>query len=147
MAFSAASALSGATMARSLPKQPIGVDNPYTGGVDEYTIGLAALNYFGITGDDSDTRFPCCCRHRRNDAAQVGDGKAFLQDKACREVERDSTGHCQVVDRAVNGQFANIPTWKEERTDDIGIGGEGQALTRSIQAEGCCIVHRIEQRI
>src|SRR6266852_1403256 len=45
------------------------------------------------------------------------------------------------------GQFPNIPTWKEERTHDVGIGGKGQALTCSIQAEGCCIIHSIEQRI
>ena len=69
-----------------LSKWPGSTKNPHASRVDEEPIGLAALDHLGVPGDDGDARFSGSCRHRRYDAAQVGDGEAFLQDKAGREI-------------------------------------------------------------
>src|SRR5437016_4167707 len=69
-----------------LPKQPGSANHSHTSRVDEQPISLAALHYLSITGDDGHARLGGCCCHRCDDTAQVSDGEALLQDKACREI-------------------------------------------------------------
>src|SRR5205085_12383136 len=106
-----------------------------------------ALNHFGVASDDSHTCLLCCCRHRCNDAAQIGDWEALLQDKACREVERLRTCHRQIIDGAMNCQFSDISTGEEKWAYNIGVGRKGQALACSVDPKGRCIIHSVEQRV
>src|SRR5581483_471520 len=71
-----------------LTEPQVGPNEAHASRVDEDTISLAALHYFGISGHYGDSCLSRCCRHRCDDTAQVSDGKSFFQDKASREIER-----------------------------------------------------------
>ena len=130
-----------------LPKLPGGADDTHSSCVDKESIGFAALDDLGVAGDDGNTCLTCRLRHRGDDAAQVADGETFLQDEACREIERFGTCHGQVVDGAVDCQFSNIPSREEEGAYYVGVGCESQALACSVYAKGCRVIHGIEQGI
>ena len=65
--------------------------------------------------------------HGGHDALQVGDGEALLEDEPGRQVQRPGPGHGQVVDRAVDGEVADVAAGEEQRRHHVGVGGEGQA--------------------
>src|SRR2546422_31756 len=77
----------------------------------------------GVTGDDRHAGPPGGGGHGGGDALQVGDGEALLEDEATRQVERAGPRHGQVVDRAVDGQVADVAAGEEDRRHDVGVGG------------------------
>src|SRR6266567_2664618 len=89
-----------------LPKPPVGANDTHSSCVDKEPIGFAALDDLGVAGDDGNACLTCRLRHRGDNAAQVADGETFLQDEACREIERFGPCHGQVVDGAVDCQFS-----------------------------------------
>ena len=87
------------------------------------------------------TGTPACARgrgHRLDDALQVGQREAFLEDEAGRQVQRHRARHRHVVDGAVHRQAADVAAGKEQRRDDVAVGGHHQAPGR--HAEGCLVV-------
>ena len=70
----------------------------------------------------------------RGDAAQVGDREALLDDEPGRERERPRAGDREVVDRAVDGELADVAAGEEERLDDVGVGREREPRRRSARA-------------
>jgi hypothetical protein len=55
---------------------------------------------------------------------------AFLQDEADRQREGVRPAHGDVVDRAVDGERADIAAREEQRRDDEAVGGDGEAARR-----------------
>ena len=90
-------------------------------------IGLAALDHLGVAGDDRHARRARGVAHARRDALQVGERKALFDDEARREIERPRARHRDVVDGAVHGERADVAAGKEDRRDDIGVGGHHHA--------------------
>ena len=67
-------------------------------------------------------------RARRLDhAAQVGERQALLEDEGERQRERPRAADREVVDRAVDRELADVAAGEEDRRDDVGVGGEGDA--------------------
>jgi len=65
--------------------------------------------------DDADAGRRGGVPHGFGDPGQVGDGEAFFQDEAGRQVQRRRTGDGEVVDRAVDRQVADVPAGEEQR--------------------------------
>ena len=65
-------------------------------------------------------------RHRRHHAAERFHRQPLFENEARAEIGRLGPGHRQVVDRAADGQRADVAAGEEERTDDEAVGGEGQ---------------------
>src|SRR2546423_245107 len=174
MVASAVPAIAGETIARSLPSlamvsgsrprisqaprtpsctgmarssSAIETSEPRASGVDKGPAALAGWDALVVAGAEATPRLTCRLCHRGDDAAQVADGETFLQDEACREIERFGTCHGQVVDGAVDCQFSNIPSREEEGAYYVGVGCESQALACPVYAKGCCVIHGIEQGV
>src|SRR5579863_2701022 len=47
----------------------------------------------------------------------------------------------------MHGQLADIAAGEEKRADHVGIGGEGQALARSVNDKSGRVVHLVKQGI
>ena len=60
----------------------VGDDPAEAGGNDIYFIRAAAGHYFGVAGDDLHPGFTRGFGHRRDHAAQVGQGQAFFQNES-----------------------------------------------------------------
>jgi hypothetical protein len=43
----------------------------------------------------------------------------FFDDERRRHVLRHRTAHRQIIHRAVHGEVADIPSWKEDRMHDV----------------------------
>ena len=135
----------GRTCAAPSVRRPF--EHADAGGGDVAAVGLAALDDLGVAGDDLHAGRPRPRRHRRDDPPQVGDREALLEDEAGRQVQRPRAGHRQVVDRAVDGEVADVAAGEEQRRDDVGVGGERQPRAvrpssdarrpRAARAAGC----------
>jgi hypothetical protein len=97
-------------------RQPHGpLQHPDPGRVHEAPVRLASLDDLGVAGDDLHPRVLRGLGHRGDDAAEVGDREALLQDESCREVQRSGSGHGQVVDGPVHGEVTDVASGEEER--------------------------------
>jgi hypothetical protein len=74
-----------------------------------------------------DARHARGLRHGTDDAVQIGQSDAFLQDEADRQREGVRPAHGHVIDRAVHGERADIASREEQRRDDEAVGGDGEA--------------------
>ena len=83
------------------------------GRVDEDAVSLTALDDLRVARDDGDAGLISHLAHRMRNLAQVLDEEAFLKDHADRDVARHSARHREVVDRAADGQLADIATVEE----------------------------------
>ena len=72
-------------------------------------------------------------------------GEALFKDEGCRKIERTRATHSKIVDRAMNSQATDITAGKEDRRNDEGIGGEGEACAADGQQS--LIVKLIENGI
>ena len=73
---------------------------------------------------------PACSgrgRHRGDDPLQIGQGQPLFDDEPGAEPQRPGAAHAQVVDRAADGQLADVAAGEEEGADHVAVGGEGQA--------------------
>jgi len=123
----------------------VALDEAHPGGADVAAVGLALLHHLGVAGDHADPGRRRGVAHGRCDPGEVGDGKAFLQDEAGRQVQRRGAGHGQVIDGAVDREVADVAARKEQRRDHVGIGGEGQP--RSAEAQPGRVLELLEQRV
>ena len=69
--------------------------------------------------------------------------QAFLEDEADREMQRARAAHGEIVDRAVDGQLADVAAREKDRADDVGIGAEGEP--RVADGKERAVVKRFEQ--
>ena len=96
-------------------------------GVDEDAVALAAIDHLGVAGYDPHAGRSGGLGHRRDHAAERFHRQALFEDEACAEIRRPGSGHRQVVDGPVDGQFADVAAGEEQGVDDVAVGGEGQA--------------------
>ncbi len=97
------------------------------GGGDEHAVRLAALDDLGVAGDDLDAGLARRRAHALRDAVQIGQRKALFEDEAGGKMQRPRACHRQIVDRAMHRQRADVAAGKEQRRDDIAVGGHGEA--------------------
>ncbi len=88
--------------------------HPQAGGGDEEAVRLAPLHHLGVTRHHRDAGLVGGPGHALHHPGQVGQGEAFLQDEARRQVEGAGAGHGDVIDGAVDGQAAYVATGEEE---------------------------------
>jgi hypothetical protein len=117
----------------------------HPGSIDVAAVGLAPLDHLGVAGDHLHPGRLGGGGHGRHDRGQVGDGEALLQHEAGRQVQRGRAGHRQVVDGPVHGQVADIAAGKEQRRNDVGVGGQRQPRATHLQLRG--VLQRLEQRV
>ena len=60
--------------------------------------------------------------------------QALFENEARAQGQRPRPGHGQVVDRAVDGQLADVAAGKEQRADDERVGRHGEPLRRARRA-------------
>ena len=123
----------------------VAVEDPDSGGVDVAAVGLAALDDLGVAGDDLHPGRGRRVPHGLGDADQVGDAEALLEDEPGRQVLRGGPAHGQVVDGAVDGQFADVAARKEQRRDHVGVGGQRDPGRPGLQ--GGRVLQRFQQRV
>ena len=94
---------------------------------DENLITLAAVHDLGIARDQQDAGFVTGGPHGRDDAPEVGERQALLQDERGGKVKGPGSADREVVDGAVNRQPADVAAGKKDRPHDKRIRGEGDA--------------------
>ena len=82
---------------------------------------------------------------RLNDATEVVHRKPFLGDEGHGKILGSRPAHREVVNRSVNRQCPDVATGKEDGTDDIRIGAEGDA--RIVEFKDRAVVQRREEFI
>ena len=100
------------------------------GGVDEKLIALAALDHLGVAGYDLHTRFLRSEADRHQYLPEIGHSQAFLQNETQGQVLRYGPAHSQVIDGAVNGQFADVAAGKKDRRHDKAVGRKGHGTAK-----------------
>ena len=115
------------------------------GGVDEQAVALAALDNFGVAGDDCDSgrrrRFGHGCR----DAAQRFGGKSFFQNESRAQEQRPRAAHGQIVDGAVHGERPDVTAGEEQRLYHERIRRKGHA--RAADLDDGLVVHAVEHGV
>jgi hypothetical protein len=92
-------------------------------------------------------------RHRLDDAPQVRERQALLEDEAGRQVERPGAGHGDVVDRAVHGEATDVAAGEEQRRDHVRVGGDHQPpgwhldLCLVVEAPECLVVELRDEQL
>src|SRR5262249_53480567 len=95
-------------------------------GIYENLVPLAAINDFCVAGHKADARSVRSLPHRSQDKREVLSRKSFFDDEGSRKIKRLRAAHREIIDRAMNGEFADIAARKENRFDDVGICAEGE---------------------
>ena len=121
------------------------LDDADAGGGDEDLVALAAIDYFGVAGDEQHAGFAGGGTHGIDDAAQVLGRESLFEDEGGGKVERTRAAHGQVVDRAVDGQTTDVAAGEEDRGHDERVGGEGQS--RAVDFDDRLVIELVEQRI
>ena len=125
-------------------------DDADPGRGEEQLVAGALLDDLGVAGDDLDARLGRRLRHRAGDLPQEVDRHAFLDDRRAGEIERPRAADREIVDRAADGELADVAAGEDQRIDDEGIGGEGEpvAVSREIaKIEARLILERRQRRI
>ena len=108
-------------------------DNAYASGCDEDLVALAAIDDLGVTGDELHAGFKRGITHGFHHALQFFGRQALFENERRRQVQRTSTAHGEIVDRAVDCQPADVAAGEKNRSDYERIGGESQARTVDIE--------------
>ena len=90
-------------------------NNADAGSGNEYLVALAAIHYLGVAGHKLYPGLCSCGAHGLHHPPQIVDSQPFFEDESSREIQRASTAHGQVVDRAMYGQPADIAARKKYR--------------------------------
>jgi hypothetical protein len=104
------------------------------GGGDEHAVALALLDHLGVAGHQLHAGFVRGPGHGFDDAGQVGQREALLQDEAGGEVEGGGPHHRHVVDGAVHRQAADVAAGEEQGRDHVAVGGHHQLALAQGQA-------------
>ena len=114
-------------------------------GVDEELVGAAAPDHLGVAGDDGDAGARRRRARRLDDAAQIGERQALLEDEGERQRQRPRAADGEIVDRAVDRQLADVAAGKEDGRHDVGVGGEGEPLAVALDERR--VVEPLERRV
>ena len=104
------------------------LQHAHAGGVEIKPVAPAALDHLGVAGDDLHPRGPGGFAQGLNHARERLEGQTLLDDERAAEVFRLSAAHGQVVDRAADGELADVATREKERRDNEAVGGENELL-------------------
>lgn len=107
-------------------------------------VSLPSLNHFCIARHDVYTGPFGSPFYSDQNIPEFGHRQALFQDKPQRQILRDGSAHRQIVDGAVNRQFANIAARKEHGRDNVAIGAERHTAR---QVQYSTVVVSIEQWI
>ncbi len=99
-----------------------------TARVDVAAVSLTSRHDFRIARHDVYAGSRRRVSHRRNDPCQFIHREAFLENECSAEPFRFGSDHRQIVDRAMHGQLADVPSRKEPRLNDERIGAKGDTL-------------------
>ena len=88
---------------------------------------------------------PAGLGHRGHDALEVAHREALLEEVAGAQEEGLRPAHGEVVDRAVDGQRADVAAGEEGRLHHEGVGGEGQPLAPD--GDDGAVAERLEVRV
>ena len=117
---------------------PLG-DDADAGGVDEQpaaplpvTTAGPAVDHLGVAGDQANARSAGRGPHRLGHPAEHRQLQALLEDEAGAESDRFRSRHRDVVDGAVDRQVADAAAGEEQRSDHVGVGGEGQTSATGV---------------
>ncbi|CAM7030081.1 hypothetical protein ESCOCK442M_19465 [Escherichia coli] len=100
----------------------------HASGVDKQFICRAALHHFSIASNDGNA---CRARgfcHAGHYGFQCLHRQSFFEDKATGEIARNSATDRNVIRSAANRQLADITARKEQRVNDVTVGGERQTV-------------------
>ena len=103
-------------------------DDANSGRREEQLVASASVDDLGVAGDDLDARLGRCSRHRAGDLPHEVDGHAFFHDRRAGKIERPRPADRQIVDRAADGELADVAAGEDQRVDHEGIGGEGEPV-------------------
>jgi hypothetical protein len=126
------------------PERDAGSNSAYASGVEIKSVAFAVLDYFGIAGDKADAGRLGRGTHRGHHLMEPGDRQSFLEDKSYTQEQRLGSAHCQIVDRAVDGERAYVATREEQRSDDIRVGRESEPRTAELQH--CAIMREVARQ-
>ena len=94
---------------------------------DEEAVHLAVAGDLRIARDDGDAgRFRCFC-HRGGDGIEVVQGEALLDLEGAGEIARPRAHAGEVVDRAADGELADVASGELPRRDDEAVRRHGDA--------------------
>jgi len=79
-----------------------------------------------------------------DDAIEYRDGKSFLENEADTQIPRTRAAHREIVHGAVDGEATDVAAGKEQGTDDVRVGGEGEACAGERCGERGAVVARGE---
>ena len=115
-------------------------DQADAGRVHEQPVGGAAAHDLRVAGNDPRARPSRRSRSRHRDRGQILQRESFLDDVG--EGDREGLGahHREVVDRAVDGQLADVAAGELDRAHHQRIGGAGHARPGHVHDR--CVVER-----
>ena len=96
-------------------------------GVDEQPVRGPAAHDLGVAGDDPRARLRRRGRRRRRDESQLLERQPLLDDVGEADRDRGRAHHREVVERAVDGELADVPAREPDRRDDVRVRGEREA--------------------
>ena len=105
---------------------------------DENAVAFAFLDHLRVTRDDGRACLAGGSRHAGDDAVEIGEREPLFQHEGCGEIERARARHGHVVDRAMDRERADVAAGKEQRRDDMRVGGHDE--TPCCHVEGGLIV-------
>ena len=117
---------------------------PDAGGGDVHAVGLAVLHHLGVAARDGDPGRAGRPRHGAHFGLQDFRRQAGFQHIGDDQRLGARAGNGQVVDRAVDRQFADGAARKTQRADHEAVGGDGDA--RAVQADVRGIAQRLGGR-
>jgi hypothetical protein len=106
---------------------------------------FAARHHLGVARHYTHTVFPRRARQAFDDAGELCDFEAFLNEGVEAEIERRRACDGKIVHRAVHRQRANVAAGKFQRLHDEAIGGQHDVARRQGERDG--IGFNIERRI
>ena len=107
-----------------------GGHHAHAGSGDVHAVRRAPVDHLGVTRHDSDTGTRRRLRHVGHHLAQHVDRHPLLEHEGGGERDRARPHHGQVIDGPVHGQMAGGAAREAQRLHDVGVGAEGQAVTR-----------------
>ena len=111
-------------------------DDADAGGRDEHAVDLAFAGYLGVACDDLHADLLAGLRHALDDALEPCGLEPFLDDEPAGEVQGLRAHAGDVVDRAADGQLADVPAGEFRGGHDEPVGGHGEASLRTGQHRG-----------
>ena len=108
-------------------------------------VGLAALDDLGVAGRDCTPAARAAAAIERAMRSRSAVGKPSSRMKPAERASGVAPAIAEVVDRAVDGQLADVAAGEEERRYDEGVGGERQP--RLPVEDRAASSERLEQRV